>query len=65
MSDVLELAAAMDRHGIDRFRIWTCACGQKNRIDAIKVIALASRVKCGKCGEFLKAPDVGVKNGRD
>lgn len=48
-------AQAMAEHGVERMRIWTCTCGQKNRVDAAKVLGLASRVKCERCGEFLKA----------
>ena len=57
MSDKVEVfAEVLKAYGVDRFRVWTCTCGQKNRVDAAKVVCLASRVKCGKCGEFLKAP---------
>ena len=54
-------AEKMAAVGFDRFRIWTCACGQKNRVDAAKVIGLASQAWCGKCGSVLKAPHVDRK----
>ena len=31
-----------------------CACGRKNRVDLVKVIALAVRPKCGACKSVLK-----------
>ena len=31
-----------------------CSCGQKNRVDLIKMIALAIRPRCGACKGVLK-----------
>jgi hypothetical protein len=31
-------------------------CGQKNRIDTIKMLFEARRPKCGKCHGFLRGP---------
>lgn len=41
-------------YGVDMNRIWTCQCGQKNRVDTAKIVTSAARAKCGKCGSVLK-----------
>jgi len=51
------VARAMAKNGVARFRIWTCSCGQKNRVDAAKVVGLAAQVKCGKCSAIVKHPE--------
>lgn len=51
------VARAIEMNGkIERFRVWACSCGQRNRVDVAKVVGWGSQVKCGKCGEIVKAP---------
>jgi hypothetical protein len=50
------LRDAIEKHAVKEFRIWTCACGQKNRVSAVKVIALASQARCGRCKAVVLPP---------
>ena len=57
-----KLAAVLLVSGIQRHRVWECACGQKNRVDVARVIAEADRPICGRCRAALtqRAEDVEV-----
>lgn len=49
-----KLCAMVDRCEIHQLRVWACGvCGQKNRVDACLVIALASQAFCGRCKAVL------------
>jgi hypothetical protein len=43
------LARALMMSGVERYRVWTCHCGQKIRVDVARLVADATRVRCGAC----------------
>jgi hypothetical protein len=50
------VARSMAARGLSQFSVFACSCGQKNRVDLAKAIALLLAPKCGKCGLTLSVP---------